>query len=52
MCILIFSTADICNISYSKQNAVTYCHKPTPLYMYRTVPYRHPFQILIKLELD
>ena len=33
MCVLIFSTTDICNISHSKKNAVIYCHKSTQVFM-------------------
>jgi len=33
VCVLIFSTPDVCNISHSEQNAVTYCHKSAPDFM-------------------
>ena len=47
MCILIFSTTFICNISHSKKNSARYCRKSENVFMYST---RYSCQILIKLE--
>jgi hypothetical protein len=47
MCVLIFSTAFVWNISHSKKNSARYYHKCTQLFMWTT---RYYSQILMKLE--
>jgi hypothetical protein len=47
MCVLIFSTTFVWNISHSKKNSASYYHKCTQVFMWST---RYSCQILTKLE--
>jgi hypothetical protein len=47
MCVLIFSTTLIWNISHSKKNLARYCHKCENVFIQTT---RYSCQILIKLK--
>jgi hypothetical protein len=49
MCIFIFSTTFVWNISHSNKNSVRYYHKCTQIFVYST---RFSCQILIKLEVS
>jgi hypothetical protein len=47
MCVLIFSTAFVRNISHSKKNSVRHYHKCTQVFMYSI---RYSYQMLKELE--
>jgi hypothetical protein len=37
ICVLIFTTTSVWNISHSKKNSAKYCHKFIPVFMWRTL---------------